>query len=100
MLTIGESEVLMMVALIEMPAESIHNLVRALSKPCEGAHFVYDDTFIKVWKTDIIIDKRNNFEPGKVVDINNEIYTIKAGTNSIKLLEVDSTLNLKLGDYL
>ena len=31
-----------------MPAESIHNLVRALSKPYEGAHFVYDDTFISM----------------------------------------------------
>ena len=43
-----------------MSAQSIHNLVRGLTAPYEGAHFLVDGKEIKVWKTAVFLDASNN----------------------------------------
>lgn len=72
-----------------MSSRGIYNLVRGLTRPYVGAHFVYKEKEIKVWKvSEIITNKYENIEPGKVVEIyeNNKI-DIKVSDNVIRLEE-------------
>ena len=66
-----------------MSSRAIYNLVRALTKPYVGAHFVYQDQEIKVWKVREIITKEYDYiEPGKVLSVTGQMgYRIKAGDN-------------------
>ena len=82
-----------------MSAKSIYNLVRGLSKPYVGAHFEFKGDIIKVWNSKIIIDKRKNIEPGKVLSLKNGIL-IKTGDNSILLKNIEPSINLTEGIYL
>ena len=85
-----------------MSAVSIHDLVRGLAKPYVGAHFLYNDKVIKVWKTRVKMCNRENVEPGKVISVSKDnTLVIKCGINSIELLELE-LLNEKIleGDYL
>jgi methionyl-tRNA formyltransferase len=81
-------------------ADSIYNLVRGLSKPYVGAHFVINDKKIKVWKTEIVHNKRSNIEPGKVLKYIEGKPVIKTGKNAIKLLDIEPTIKLSEGTYL
>ena len=83
-----------------MSAENIHNLVRGLSKPYVGAHFIYEGKEIKVWKTAISANPSTNLEPGKILAITNTGTIVKCGVGAINLLETDPHLNLIEGDYL
>lgn len=85
-----------------MSSESIYNLVRALTKPYVGAHFIFNNKEIKVWKVKEIIDiskKYNNMEPGKVVIVDQSSIFVKTGDNLIQLLEYDSVV-INDGEYL
>lgn len=84
-----------------MSSRGIYNLVRALTKPYVGAHFVYKDTEYKVWKVTEILDKRyENIEPGKVIkSLEDGTVLVKTGDNLIKIIEYDKVV-LKDGDYL
>ncbi len=83
-----------------MSAESIHNLVRGLSKPYFGAHFLIEGKQIKVWETEVVFNNEKNIEPGKVLFFNKEKPIIKTGENSIKLLEIEPIIKFKQGTYL
>ena len=83
-----------------MSANSIHNLVRGLSKPYVGAHFVMKEKQVKVWKTEVINDKEKNIEPGKVLSSDKGFPVIKTGENSIKLVEMEPVIKLQKGTYL
>jgi methionyl-tRNA formyltransferase len=83
-----------------MAAESIHNLVRGLTRPYVGAHFDYVDQQIKVWKTELEPNVRVNLEPGKVLAVDDSSVLIKAGFGAIRLLEYAPAIQLKPGDYL
>lgn len=84
-----------------MSSRNIYNLVRSLTKPYVGAHFVYDGKEYKVWKVkEIDAPDMQNFEPGKVITINADgTIDIKAGDGGIRLLEFD-TFEIKAGDYI
>ena len=84
-----------------MSGRSIYNLVRGLTKPYVGAHFVHQGKEIKVWKVcEIDTDKYENIEPGKILDIyENGDIDIKTGDNVIRLIEYES-VELKCGEYL
>ena len=56
-----------------MAAISIHNLVRALTKPYVGAHFENKGKIYKVWKTELLNLGHIYSEPGKVISIEKEI---------------------------
>ena len=83
-----------------MAAESIHNLVRGLTRPYVGAHFDYQKQSIKVWKTVIAADAPANLEPGKVLSANGDGIVVKAGIGAIRLLDYEPRLDFKSGEYL
>lgn len=84
-----------------MSSRGIYNLVRALTKPYVGAHFVYKDKEYKVWKArEIITNNYKNIEPGKVIKvISNKNFWVKTEDNIIEVLECDK-ICLKEGEYL
>ena len=83
-----------------MSARSIHNLVRGLAKPYVGAHFICQDQEIKVWKTAVINNAMENFEPGKIVAVEGGVNVVKCGEQAIQLLVTEPEFNLSCGEYL
>lgn len=84
-----------------MPAENIHNLVRALSKPYPGAHCIYQGNEVKIWKTVVLdTDIRRNIEPGKVVKLSGANIQVKCGEGVLELLCHDFKTIPDVGTYL
>jgi methionyl-tRNA formyltransferase len=83
-----------------MSAQSIYNLVRGLSEPYVGAHFLLDGKEVKVWKTAIISDAPDNVEPGKVLFQSSHGTVIKCGIGAISLLVTEPELKEIVGRYL
>ncbi|SEK59527.1 methionyl-tRNA formyltransferase [Ectothiorhodospira marina] len=83
-----------------MSAETIHNLVRGLTRPYVGAHFDFGKHSVKVWRTEIGLDIAANLEPGKVLAAEEEGLLVKAGIGAIRLLEYEPRISLTPGDYL
>lgn len=87
----------------KMSARCIHNLVRALTRPYVGAHFICGGKDVKVWKTELGKDtprRYENIEPGKILEIEGTKIIVKCGDGLLKLIEYDCSLPLKVGDYL
>ncbi len=84
-----------------MSSYTIYNLVRSLTKPYPGAHFVFKNEEYKVWKVqELRADGLENIEPGKVLDITDEGYMdIRVSDGIIRLLQYDKPI-LQKGDYL
>ncbi len=83
-----------------MSSRSVYNLVRALTKPYVGAHFVYNDKEYKVWKVkELDITGFENIEPGKVLKANNDYIDVKTADGAVRLLDFDR-IEVKEGDYL
>ena len=83
-----------------MSAESIYNLVRGLSKPYIGAHFYYKKQTITIWETNVIKNKFNNIEPGKVLFSSKKSTIIKAGIDSIEINKMNPIIIFDKGTYL
>jgi len=83
-----------------MSAKSIHNLVRGLSTPYVGAHFLFKGSEIKLWKTMPSKDFSSNVEPGKVLRNTQAGAFVKCGEGAIYLLETDPPFKPIEGDYL
>ena len=83
-----------------MTANSIHNLVRGLTKPYVGAHIVVGGQEIKVWKTVIISENQRNIEPGKILGYKNQHPVVKCGEDAICLLSTDPSFEPIIGGYL
>ena len=83
-----------------MSAHSIHNLVRGLTRPYIGAHFIFKSEEIKVWRTKVIYGIAVNMEPGKVVAYQNDCPVIKCGENAICLIDSELKTNCGVGEYL
>ena len=83
-----------------MSAKSIHNLVRGLSKPYLGAHFIFEGDDLRVWKTSLVCNVPSNIEPGKVLYLSNEGPVIKCGEQAICLVITEPKFEPKIGEYL
>jgi methionyl-tRNA formyltransferase len=88
-----------------MSAESIYNLVRALTKPYVGAHIVVNDSEIKIWKTRIVTDQYShieNIEYGKIVfvDIDGNSFDVKCMDGVIRVLHHTLVALPTVGEYL
>ena len=84
-----------------MSAKQVHNLVRGLTHPYVGAHFVLKSKIYKVWKTKLIgCDTINNIEPGKVVKAHSQTLTVKCGEGCIEIHKVSPKIYVNVGDYL
>lgn len=84
-----------------MSGRAIYNLVRALTLPYAGAHFMHGGTEVKVWKTEEIKDNTiKNIEPGKVLKVNskNDFY-VKAYDEIIHVQNCDDVIVTE-GEYL
>ena len=84
-----------------MSSQNIYNLVRALTHPYPGAHFVHQQREVKVWKCrSELRGGVINDEPGKVVAWD-QGPIIKAGSGAVELIEYDDlAVNISVGDYL
>lgn len=86
-----------------MSSLNIYNLVRSLTHPYVGAHCVFNQKEYKIWKVkEILSDKYNNIEPGKVLSITNKGHLIvKSGDNLIEIIDSElNILSIKIGEYL
>ena len=83
-----------------MSAETIHNLVRGLSKPYVGAHFYAKSAEIKVWKSAVWTEFPANIEPGKVLLITESGPVVKCGVGAICLTHTEPDFKPVEGEYL
>lgn len=83
-----------------MSSKSIFNLIRALTKPYVGAHYVYEENDIIVYKSEIIDNNQQNIESGKVLASNNEYIIVKTYDGAIKLINNGFKKIPKTGEYL
>ncbi|MDD5774345.1 MAG: formyltransferase family protein [Candidatus Omnitrophica bacterium] len=85
-----------------MPSGGIYNLVRALTRPYVGAHFLRRGKKITVWKAaEVTRSGVENCEPGKVLAVyKNGSFVVKTGSDCIRVLERDPHVTIKTGEYL
>ena len=83
-----------------MSTNSILNLIRGLSIPYPGAHCIYNNEEIKIWKAEEGFSKDFNFEPGKVVNLSKKIIEVKTGDSSIIITEHEFNLLPSLDSYI
>lgn len=87
-----------------MPAQGIHNLVRALSQPYPGAHTTFGGTKIKVWKTRLGGAGFKDVEPGYVLEVIGPDIHVQCGVGTIVLekhgFEGTPGRAVQRGDYL
>ena len=83
-----------------MNTKTIYNLVRALSKPYVGAHLVYGNRDIIIWKVEVMDWIYSNIESGKVLESHNEFVVVKTYDGAVKLLEHEFEYLPKVGEYL
>lgn len=83
-----------------MSAMGIYNLVRALSKPYPGAHFMSKNQILRVWSCAIELSGSKNLEPGKVLSVQGRDVVVKTGDTAIRLLEHEFINLPSVGDYL
>ncbi len=84
-----------------MSSEAIYNLVRALTQPYVGAHIKLDgEKEVKIWK---VIKKSCtfvNYEPGKVLEVENNKILVKTYDGAIQIVEHEFLELPKKGQYL
>jgi len=83
-----------------MSAENINNLVRGLSKPYPGAHFLFKGKKIILLKSKVIKNNKKNIEPGKILFPINSKTVIKCGNDAICFLKTQPKIKLKVGNYI
>ena len=84
-----------------MSSDAICNLVRALTHPYVGAHLISnDEKEIKIWK----VLKKNcifaNYEPGKVLNVEDNKILVKTYDGAIQIVEHEFLELPKKGQYL
>lgn len=84
-----------------MSSRAIYNLVRALTRPYAGAHFIYKGRDVKVWRVEEIrVCGYENIEPGKVLQVNaNGRIDVKVSDSIIRIMEADECA-VTCGEYL
>lgn len=85
-----------------MSSKRIYDLVRALTRPYVGAHCIYNEREVKVWKARIIEAKEDisNIEPGKIIFKEQQKLDVKTGDGVIEILEHNFEPLPEEGDYL
>ena len=83
-----------------MSAATIFNLVRALTRPYVGAHFIYQGADVKVWRAEVVAQAPANIEPGKVLAAHSEGVVVKCGEQAIRLCSVEPNFAPTVGEYL
>ena len=82
-----------------MNTSTIYNLVRSLTRPYIGAHVVFKSKEFKIWECEKGQDFTSNFEPGKVLFVNDRSITVKTADGGIRLTNHELPSEIKPGDY-
>lgn len=84
-----------------MSTIAIYNLVRGLTRPYIGAHFLNNGIEYKVWKVEVEDkDYLENIEPGKILKVYSPTeFIIKVSNGTVHIKECDP-ISLKEGDYI
>lgn len=84
-----------------MSCKAIYNLIRALTYPYVGAHFVYQGNNYKVWKSRYEITRNyQNIEPGKIIKVVNDThFFVKAEDGLVEVFDCDP-IQIREGMYL
>ncbi|ARS36174.1 methionyl-tRNA formyltransferase [Pontibacter actiniarum] len=84
-----------------MSSKLIMNLVKALTRPYLGAHFVHNSEEYKVWKCEVgTTEKLTNIEPGKILKIEPDRMLVKTGDGALWLTEFDEIKDIAVGQYI
>jgi len=83
-----------------MNTNIICNLVRAITHPYFGAHFIHNGIEIKVWKVEPYDFNTENDEPGKVLKIIDNDVVVKTADSAIKLIDVKADINFVVNEYI
>jgi len=85
-----------------MSAESIHNLIRALSKPYPGAEFNWNGVLVPVFSSSLEAESKPiNCEPGKVLArLNSDLLVKCAGRDAIWIRNLNCLELPTVGEYL
>jgi len=84
-----------------MSSRAIYNLVRALTHPYTGAHCLYEEQEVKIWKVRELNQYSFNIEPGKVLESMENSIIVKTYDNSaIEILGHEFRKIPKKGEYL
>lgn len=70
-----------------MPARSIHNLVRALTRPYVGAHCLLDGAEAKVWSCRVEPGGPPHLEPGRVLAVDGVTVVVQCGDSAVRLVQ-------------
>ena len=72
-----------------MAAVTIHNLVRALTRPYVGAHCRSKQGDVKIWKSRIVElpSGAADAEPGRVLAASNGHVTVRCGLGALEVVE-------------
>jgi len=83
-----------------MADHSVYNLVRALTHPYVGAHLVYKDKEIKIWRAEVVSCNLNNIEPGKILSQKDSGIVVKCGIGAVWLDCTEFVSMPIVGEYL
>jgi len=83
-----------------MSAQTIHNLVRGLTKPYVGAHFNCGGKDVKVWKSETVNETTHNIEPGKIISMDTRGVVVKTSIGALRLVDIEPQIILEEGEYL
>ena len=83
-----------------MRAVDIHNLIKGLSNPYVGAHFIYKKQLIKVWKSKKTEKKLPYYVPGQIINVSKKNVEIKCGEGTIIIDKIDKVINFKINGYI
>lgn len=85
-----------------MSSRGVHDLVRALSRPYPGAHFELAEGEVIVWRVERVDDafRHPNFEPGRVLAVDDGSFVVKCGEGAVRVLEWTSDFSPDPATYL
>lgn len=83
-----------------MADRSIYNLVRALTHPYVGAHLVYKNKEVKIWRAEVVGCNLGNIEPGKILSQRDSGIVVKCGAGAVWLDCTEFDSMPIVGEYL
>ncbi|WP_440613436.1 formyltransferase family protein [Candidatus Pelagibacter sp. HIMB1748] len=83
-----------------MSGSSIIRLSNALSYPYPNACFKYKAKYITFDKAKILMKKKNNIEPGKILKVEKNSFQVTCDDSIVKIIRIKPKINLKKNSYL
>lgn len=84
----------------KMDGKAVYNLVRALTSPYVGAHTCYQGQDVKIWKVAYVEEGTENDEPGKVLSVDGQEFTVKCAKGAVRILVHEFEHIPESGSYL